>query len=149
MKIRRVVTDHNENGHSVVKWDSEIKSKSGRPGFSFFPIWATKELPAQLKDEDPSTWKIGTTIANGSVFRVVKYESGVVERWHKTDSIDYAIVLSGEIYMQLGEEEVHLTAGNVLVQRGTVHNWENRGTEPCIIAFVLIATEGGESTGWE
>ncbi len=149
MKIRRVVTDHNEKGQSVVKWDSEIKSKTGRTGFSFFQIWATKELPVQLIDEDPGTWKIGTTIANGSVFRIVKYEPGVTERWHQTDSIDYAIVLSGEIFMQLDEEEVHLTAGNVLVQRGTVHNWENRGTEPCIIAFILIAAEGGESTGWE
>ena len=73
----------------------------------------------------------------------------MAERWHQTDSIDYAVVLSGEISMQLDEEEVQLKAGNVLIQRGTQHNWINRGTEPCIIAFILIATEGGEATGWE
>ena len=103
MKIRRVVTGHNEKGQSVIKWDGEINGKRGRTGFSFFPICATKELPIQHIDEDPGTWKIGTTVANGSVFRVVKYEPGVTERWHQTDSIDYAIVLSGEIYMQLDD----------------------------------------------
>jgi hypothetical protein len=45
-------------------------------------------------------------------------------------------------------KDVHLTAGDVVIQRGTLHNWMNRGTEPCIMAYVLIATEGGETTGW-
>jgi len=148
MKIRRIVTGHNHQGKSIVKWDSEIEAISGRPGFSYVPLWATKQLPAKLTDEDPSTWEIGTTIADGSVFRIIRYEPGVAKRWHRTDSIDYAVVLSGEIYMQLDEEEVHLKAGDVMIQRGTMHNWVNRGTEPCLIAFVLIATEGGQPTGW-
>jgi hypothetical protein len=50
--------------------------------------------------------------------------------------------------MQMDEGEVLLKAGDLIVQRATMHNWENRGTEPCIIVFVLIATEGGQSTGW-
>ena len=58
------------------------------------------------------------------------------------------MVISGEIDMDLDGEVVHLRAGDVLVQRGTIHNWFNRGTEPCIIAFVLIAakpvTAGGK-----
>jgi len=148
MKIRRVVTGHNDKGRSIVKWVSEVEAISGRPGFSYVPLWATKQLPAKLTDEDPSTWEIGTTIADGSVFRIIRYEPGVAKRWHRTDSIDYAVVLSGEIYMQLDEEEVHLKAGDVMIQRGTMHNWVNRGTEPCLIAFVLIATEGGQPTGW-
>ncbi len=47
--------------------------------------------------------------------------------------------MSGEIDMELDGSSVHLKAGDVLVQRGTIHNWVNRGTEPCVIAFVLIA----------
>ena len=132
----------------MVKWDSHIDSIPGRPGFSQAPMWATKQLPPKLTDEDPAEWEIGTTIANGSVFRIIEYRPGVVERWHVTDSIDYAVVISGEIYMQLDEGEVLLKAGDVLVQRATIHNWVNRGTEPCVIAFVLIATEGGQATGW-
>jgi quercetin dioxygenase-like cupin family protein len=148
MKIRRVVTGHNKEGKGVVQWDSEIEVTSGRPGFSFVPLWATKELPVKLNDEDPNSWEIGTTLAGGSVFRIIRYEPGVAGRNHRTDSIDYALVLSGEIEMQLDEGEVHLKAGDVLIQRATMHNWVNRGTEPCIIAFVLIATEGGKPTGW-
>jgi len=148
MKIRRVVTGHNAEGKAVVKWDSEIESIPGRPGFSRVDMWATDQLPPKLTDEDPITWEIGTTIANGSVFRIIKFEPGVAGRRHVTDSIDYAIVLSGEIDMLLDEAEVHLKAGDVLIQRATVHDWENRGTEPCVIAFVLIATEGGKSKDW-
>ena len=148
VKIRRVVTGHNNEGKGMVQWDSEIEAISGRPGFSHVPLWATKQLPAKLTDADPSTWEIGTTISGGSVFRIARYEPGVAKRNHQTDSIDYAVVLSGEIDMELDEEEVHLKAGDVMIQRGTMHNWVNRGKEPCIIAFILIATEGGQSTGW-
>jgi quercetin dioxygenase-like cupin family protein len=58
--------------------------------------------------------------------------------FHKTDSIDYAIVLSGEIWALMDEGEVLLKAGDVLVQRGTNHAWSNRTEEPCCVAFVLI-----------
>jgi mannose-6-phosphate isomerase-like protein (cupin superfamily) len=58
--------------------------------------------------------------------------------FHKTQSIDYAIVLSGEIYALMDEGEVLLQAGDVLIQRGTSHAWSNRTEQPCCIAFVLI-----------
>ena len=57
---------------------------------------------------------------------------------HRTRSIDYAIVLSGEIDMLLDDSDVQLKAGDVLVQQGTIHAWINRGKEPCRIAFILI-----------
>jgi len=59
---------------------------------------------------------------------------------HTTRTIDYGIVLSGEIDLELDEGEVHLKAGDVVVQRGTRHAWRNRGSEPCRIAFVLIGS---------
>ena len=148
MKIRRIVTGINHEGRAIVKWDSELEAVQGRPGFSYVPLWATEQLPAKLIDEDSGTWETGTTIGGGSVFRMIRYEPGVAKRNHRTDSIDYVVVLSGEIDMQLDEEEVHLKAGDVMIQRATMHNWVNRGTEPCIIAFILIATEGGQSTSW-
>ena len=49
--------------------------------------------------------------------------------------------MSGEVDMELDDTTVHLRAGDVLVQRGTIHNWVNRGTSPCVIAFVLIAAK--------
>lgn len=81
------------------------------------------------------------------MFRVIEYAPGVIPRNHRTDSIDYAVILKGEIEMELDDECVRLRAGDVLVQRGTIHNWVNRSNETCIIAFVLIdalpATIGG------
>jgi uncharacterized cupin superfamily protein len=57
---------------------------------------------------------------------------------HRTRSLDYAVVIEGEIDMVLDDSEVHLSAGDVLVQQGTNHAWVNRGSKPCRIAFVLI-----------
>jgi hypothetical protein len=57
---------------------------------------------------------------------------------HRTRTIDYAVVLSGEIDMLLDDSEVHLKAGDVLVQRSTNHAWVNRGDAPCQVAFILV-----------
>ncbi|HKA81157.1 MAG TPA: cupin domain-containing protein [Xanthobacteraceae bacterium] len=58
--------------------------------------------------------------------------------FHKTSSVDYAIVLSGEIYALMDEGEVLLKAGDVLIQRGTNHAWSNRTDQPATLAFVLV-----------
>jgi quercetin dioxygenase-like cupin family protein len=149
MKIRRVVTANDKDGKSYIKWDSEIEGASGRPGFASFPMWATKKLPAELTDQDPGKWEIGTTIAGGSVFRLASYEPGAAARWHRTDSVDYAMCVAGEMWMMMDKGEVHLKAGDIIVQNATMHNWENRGKVPCVMLFVLLSTEGGKATGWE
>jgi quercetin dioxygenase-like cupin family protein len=148
MKPRRVVTANDGEGKSYVKWDSEVEGVSQRPGFQYFPMWATKQLPAENTEEDPNTWGVGTAIAGGSVYRLGYYEPGVAARWHRTDSVDYALCVSGEMWMQLEKEEVHLKPGDIVIQRGTLHNWVNRGKEPCVMLFVLVSTKGGKSTGW-
>ena len=82
------------------------------------------------------------------MFRIVRYEPGVTPRNHRTDSIDYAVVISGSIEMELDDGiVVKLKAGDVLVQRGTIHNWVNRGTEPCVVAFVLISAKPVTANG--
>ena len=100
-------------------------------------------------EPDGSARNIGiATLANGTVFRVVSFGPGVSPRNHRTDSIDYAAVISGEIDMELDGTSVHLKAGDGLVQRGTIHNWVNEGTAPCVIAFAQVAakpvTAGGK-----
>ena len=81
------------------------------------------------------------------MFRVIAFEPGVAPRNHRTDSIDYAVVISGEIDMAMDDTVVHLQAGDVLVQRATIHNWVNNGTQPCVIAFVLISADGNTAVG--
>jgi len=140
LNLRRVVTGHDANGRAVVLIDEAVKNiASSRPGQSASVIWTTEGFPVDNNgDADTSTRKVGTTLSNGCVFRVVEFGPGVSPRNHRTDSIDFAVVMAGEIDMELDDSEVHLKAGDVLVQRGTIHNWVNRGKEPCVIAFALV-----------
>ena len=150
LTVRRVVTGHDNNGKARVIID-EIASNiiSGRPGANAAVIWTTEGFPVNNDgNADTSGRKVGTTLDNGVVFRVVSFGPGVAPRNHRTDSIDFATVIAGEIDMELDGESVHLKAGDVLVQRGTIHNWVNKGKEPCVIAFALVAakpvTAGGK-----
>src|SRR5215471_10713900 len=140
LQIRRVVTGHDANGCAVVKIDEICRNLiSIRKGQQSCVVWTTDAAPASNDtDEDASQRPVGTTLAGGTVFRVVRYAPGVAPRNHRTDSIDYAVVLAGEIDMELDGTTTRLKAGDVLVQRGTMHNWVNRGAEPCVIAFVLV-----------
>ena len=150
LNIRRVVTGHDSQGRAKVLIDEPIKNVgSQRPGALYGVIWSSEGFPVNNDgDEDPSAKKIGTTIPNGTVFRIVSFGPGVTPRNHRTDSIDYAVVMSGEIDIELEGTSVHLKSGDVLVQRGTIHNWVNTGSEPCVIAFTLISakpvTAGGK-----
>jgi quercetin dioxygenase-like cupin family protein len=151
LNIRRVVTGHDGHGRAKVLIDEQVKNVfSQRPGAHYSVIWMNEDFPANNDgDQDPTAKKIGTTIDNGAVFRVVSFGPGVSPRNHRTDSIDYAVVISGEIDMELDGSSVHLKAGDVLVQRGTIHNWVNKSKEPCVIAFTLVAakpvTAGGKT----
>jgi quercetin dioxygenase-like cupin family protein len=150
LKLRRVVTGHDASGRAVVKIDEIAKNVSSRrQGVASTVVWSTDTFPVNNDgDEDAGQRKLGTTLENGTVLRVVRYEPGVVPRRHRTDSVDYAVVISGEIDMELDGETVTLKAGDVLVQRGTVHNWVNRSNDVAIVAFVLVAakpvTAGGK-----
>ena len=143
LQIRRVVTGHDASGRAVVKIDEVAKNLlSSRPGATAWVVWTTEGFPADnTGEEDAGLRKTGTTLDNGTVFRILELAPGVTPRNHRTDSIDYAVVTSGEVDMELDDATVHLKAGDVLVQCGTIHNWVNRGTEPCVIAFVLIAAK--------
>jgi quercetin dioxygenase-like cupin family protein len=149
IQVRRVVTGHDANGRAVVKIDETSKNViSSRPGQSACVVWTTESFPVDnTGDADQGLRQVGTTHKNGTVFRVVEFGPGVAPRNHRTDSIDYAVVMSGEIDMHLDDSVVHLKTGDVLVQRGTIHNWINRGTQPCVIAFVLIDAKPVEAGG--
>ena len=142
LQIRRVVTGHSAEGRAKVEIDENVGNViSNRAGASSSVIWATKGFPVNNDGfEDPTKAEFKTTVDGGTVSRVVRYQPGVAARNHRTDSIDYAVVIAGAIEMELDDGViVKLKAGDVLVQRGTIHNWVNRGTEDCVIAFVLIS----------
>jgi len=155
--MKRVVTGHDAQGRSVFVIEDGpqpvVLEKAG--GLRLTELWATpNETRGRRIEPDPG----------GTVFRVIDYppdserlksidpeahfasmgaEAAPRERrrhpgMHRTRTLDYAIVLSGEIYAVLDEGEVLLKAGDVLVQRGTNHAWSNRSARPCRIAFVLV-----------
>ena len=127
LNIRRVITDHDQEGKAVVAIDERCANViSRRAGHQSCVAW---------------------TGADGTIFRIVQYQPGVAPRQHRTETIDYAVVISGEIDMQLDDSVVHLRAGDVLVQQATLHDWVNRGSEPCVIAFVLVPANPVERDG--
>ena len=143
LNIRRVVTGHDASGKAVVAID-EISQNAiaRRPNHASCVIWTTGEFPADNDgDADNGLRPVGTVDPDGTVFRLVEYGPGVTPRNHRTESVDYAVVLKGEIDMEMDGTMVHLKQGDVLVQRGTIHNWINRGSEPCVVAFVLVAAK--------
>lgn len=150
LKIRRVVTGHDPaTGDAVVAIDETCTDlRSRREGVQSTVIWSTAGFPVDNDDPaDGAARELGTTHENGTVFRVVRYAPGVVPRRHRTDSVDYAVVIEGCIDMELDGQTVTLRAGDVLVQRGTIHNWVNHGPGTCTIAFVLVSAHPARPGG--
>jgi quercetin dioxygenase-like cupin family protein len=143
--IRRVITGHEADGTATVIIDDIAANiKSTRPNQYSTLMWCTDSAPADMpvgRDaEDMGARILGTyPPANGTRFMIAEYPPGNHPRRHRTETIDYIIVLSGEIDMELDKgETVTLKTGDVMVQRGTYHAWINRGKVPCRMAFVLV-----------
>lgn len=141
-KVRRVVTGHDENGRAVFRSDDEYDPVLVPTGdAAMVTVWTTATVPADLNDEtDGRDREPGTTLNGGSVIRTVDMLPGAQSPMHRTNSIDYGIVLSGQIELELDDGRTTLLGpGDIVVQRGTMHLWRNpSATEICRIAFILI-----------
>jgi len=146
---------------------TNVLQRPNRPGVTLTNLWQNARTPTEY-DGATETVAGPFALhppKGGAVFRIVEFEPedpevlktldgkaafaemgaahAIVENarhpfMHRTDSVDYAVILQGEISMLLDESEVHLKAGDVVIQRGTNHAWSNRGKETCLIAFVLV-----------
>jgi quercetin dioxygenase-like cupin family protein len=140
--IRRIVTGHNAGGRAIIKTDDDFPSEPITIGGAEFAlVWTTDTVPADNNDEtDGRAREAGLTLNQGSVIRIVDFLPGGTSPMHRTNSIDYGIILSGEIELEL-EDGVKTIAGphSIIVQRGTNHKWRNPSqTEFARVAFVLI-----------
>ena len=165
-EVRRLVTGVNANGKSCIVTDAPSPHVTflNDPGsFACADIWRTDSAIPPARAEDGL--RAPTTLApppGGTIFRVMRFppetereggfapgdrsgeealagqDTSIHPLMHKTRSVDYALVLSGEIWAIMEDGEALMRSGDVLVQRATSHSWANRSTEPCIIAFVLI-----------
>jgi len=176
-QTRRVITGHDAHGKAIIVEDGCTPNVKVRKvgNLTSTLVWVTDETPANLESQsDPSLRETGVAPpAGGSILRIVDFppeaEAGEVDNaamlremglggsandapirhasMHRTRSIDYALVLEGEIHMLLDDSEVHLKAGDVLIQKATNHAWVNRSDAPCRIAFVLI--DAVEPEAWK
>jgi hypothetical protein len=148
-----------------------VKTVAERPGYRITNLWRTSPSPPPINEPDAIMDHQGLgPLTGGTVLRVVDYppeagdvalrkrqqaasfgqlfkdaehrlESAKHPGMHRTDTIDYAIVLEGEIVAILDETETVMKAGDILIQRGTAHAWANRSSRPARVAFVLIGAK--------
>lgn len=139
--VQRVVTGHDGNGRAVFRCEDAAPTRMIPSGdAAFLTIWTTATVPADNNDEmDGRNRPAGTTLNGGSVIRIVDMLPGKESPMHRTNSIDYGIVLNGEIELELEDgRKKTIREGGIIVQRGTNHLWRNTGTGVCRIAFILI-----------
>lgn len=160
---QRVVTGHDEAGQSVFLSAGPAPQFHGRQKerVRFFEIWNTSRTPAPLAVGEPEEPNLRLPLRippdpNGSIIRILDIYPGHVQAlapradgrhpgMHRTQTLDYGILIQGELHLILDNEaEVKLRAGDIAVQRGTDHAWENRSDQVARIAFVLL---DGQFTG--
>jgi mannose-6-phosphate isomerase-like protein (cupin superfamily) len=165
--VRRLVTGHLADGRSTVLLDGPAPNvKQRKAGNASTLLWVTDEAPAATASGDRAAREIGVPPPRrGTIFRVAEFPPGVggevrdnetvlrdfgigadVKRGHpprhpaihRTRSVDYVVVLEGEIDLLLDDRDVRLVAGDVVVQQGTNHAWINRSAATCRLAMVFV-----------
>lgn len=145
--IRRVITGHDRAHLAKVLIDAPASNaKYPAPGTVSTMIWCSDRTPAAIDvgedAEDMGARILGTAPpARGSRFAVIDFPPGNKPHMHRTETLDYVIVLEGEIDMDMDNSTVKLKAGDVMVQRGTNHAWINRSHARARVAFVLMDAE--------
>lgn len=135
-KVRRIVTGHDGDGRAIFVRDDELEEAALGA-----VVWSTAELPAD--NDGPADGHVdtpGIAAPGGTVIRVMTIAPGHRSPMHRTQTLDYGVVLEGAIDLELDNGAVKTArAGDIVVQRGTIHAWENTTEAPCRIAFILIA----------
>jgi mannose-6-phosphate isomerase-like protein (cupin superfamily) len=146
---RRVVTGHDSNGKSVVLADGPPPQhhpmQGAEVGADFYEIWnSTRPVPllTSVESAEPNERTFTIMPMSGHLLRIIEIFppslGGKRTVMHRTSTLDYVVVISGEIVLVLDDSEVTLRQGEVVVQRGTDHAWENRSSQPARMAFFHI-----------
>jgi mannose-6-phosphate isomerase-like protein (cupin superfamily) len=166
--VRRVVTGHDPTGKAVVVADgpSEDVAIVDAARVAITDMWQLSSVPTHIDtwEKRDSNAPMEIRRAGGLTFRVLQFDpfradaindaetaftdlAGSTDAhvgnarhpmMHRTDTVDFGIVISGSITLLLDEKDVTLSAGDIVIQRGTNHAWENRGDEPCLMAFIVV-----------
>jgi quercetin dioxygenase-like cupin family protein len=139
---RRVVTGHDETGRSVFLSDGPTPKSHDIGVATFHELWSTSVTPAPIvatEAVEPTSRPLVTPPdRGGTIVRLTDIHAGQRSPMHRTETVDYGIVLDGEIHLVLDDSEVRLQTGDVVIQRGTDHAWENRSDRTTRMAFILV-----------
>ncbi|OYX61930.1 MAG: hypothetical protein B7Y88_14895 [Sphingomonadales bacterium 32-64-17] len=149
LKGRRVVTGHDAQGNSVVISDGPPPQNhpmhGDAVGADFIEIWSTPQtVPSltSLPEGEPSERPFTIMPPSGHLIRQIELypasQGGTKTVMHRTRTLDYAMVIEGEVVLHLTDSEVVLGPGDVVVQRGTDHAWENRSDAVTRMVFFHI-----------
>jgi len=149
LHIRRVVTGHDESGprrrrHRRGQHQRDLAAAATRELRHLVDRLVPERQFDRARRRRPAGREHGSRRL-GVPDRGIRARRRAAQSPHRVDRL--CVVLAGEIDMEIDGASVHLRQGDVLVQRGTIHNWNNRGTQPCVIAFVLIAAKPVERAG--
>ena len=158
LQVRRVVTGHDASGKAIVASDEVMNGVSApaRPYISRCEIWSTDKMPVDNSEgAAAAAQRKGFVVRHnyvgsgqGTVLRITEFAPGAPKFMHRTETVDYAILLEGECDLELDDgKTVHLKQGDIVVQRGTMHAWVNNGSVPCVFAFILIDADPVEAAG--
>ncbi len=153
-RTRRVITGHDREGKAIIVADDvldaellKVPGAGGNPqvAAAAIELWGTATSPVDNSDAALATQKRGWRghtqegLGQRSMFRIGRLPPGSVAPMHRTESVDYAILVEGECDLLLdGGQTTTLRAGDVVIQRGTMHSWANRGDKPCTWLFILL-----------
>ena len=157
VNIRRIVTGHDSAGKAVVASDERIAgaSAANRPYISRVELWSADTMPVDNSEGAAAAQKKGFVVRHnyvgsgqGNVVRITEFAPGAPKFMHRTETLDYAILLSGECDLELDDgKTVHMKQGDICVQRGTMHAWVPTGPAPAVFAFILIDADPVEAAG--
>jgi len=159
--VRRIVTGHDEFGKGIVVSDEKLTavSRGLGPNISGCEIWSTNSMPVDNSMEAERAQGAGFVkkynyVGNGqgTTVRIVEWAPGHAIFPHRTETMDYSIVLTGEIDVEFDSGHVvTIKRGYVIGMRGVTHSWKNKRTVPAVTAFILIDAApfeaGGEKRG--
>jgi len=150
-EVRRIVTGHDENGRAIFKSDNVYTPELIPSGdAAMVTLWTAATVPVNNNDEtDGRDRDAGLTLNGGSVIRTCDMLPGAESSMHRTNSLDCGIVISGKIELELDDGVKKLcSAGDVIVQRGTIHLWRNPSlTEICRLVFILTEATAYQHDG--
>ena len=140
LEVRRIVTGHNASGKAVVATDERLTAvpRLNRPHISGCEIWSTDRMPVDNSAAADAAQRAGFVkrynyvgTGQGTVIRVTEFAPGAPKFMHRTETVDYAILLSGECDLEFDSGEiVRMKPGDIVVQRGTMHAWVNNWLGP-------------------